>query len=573
MTVDPGCPCLPTVDTPSSPIVTSPWATYLDANPTEGRIVTASSNTVDSQNNLYVVGTYSSTTQEVTVVNALLNTPWQQIPSPIKLPATGSVQYAFLIKYNSDGVAQWATYFGTTDPVTNQDASFNSVEVDSSDNVIVTGSYTSTVTNTLQNASGTSQTPSSFTLPNTDSEVALLIKYNPSGIAQWATYFGITTGGSSARVRGASIAIDSSDSIYITGSYFYNITPSTTIKLKDASGNTQSDSPITFPSSGVTLLFLLKYQSNGTAVWATYFGNITGGLSNRAQGVSVTVDSVNNIYVTGTYASTSSFFLQNALTINPWQTDSPIEMPARSPEEVLVMKYSSSGVAQWATFFGGNSRDRAVSIRTDSLNNVYVTGGYRGTSSPNTVTLLSALFASPWQGSPSITLPPTAVNNEDLFLVKYNTNGIVQWGVNLKGTSVDTGASIAIDSLDTIYVSGVYTAVLSSIFVRTALPVFPYQQNSSITLPITNGTAICLLKYNSSGVPQSATYLGANATGAGRSIAIDSNNNIYLAGSYISTDTNDVYIQNPLTVLPWQEQSPITLPGLSTTTMCLIKYV
>jgi hypothetical protein len=93
------------------------------------------------------------------------------------------------IKYNSSGVQQWARRYNN--PVNNEDVS-NSVVVDNSGNVFVTGYFT---------AVGTGKD-------------YCTIKYNSSGVQQWVqSYNGPGDGEDIAN----SLAVDNSGNIYVTG--------------------------------------------------------------------------------------------------------------------------------------------------------------------------------------------------------------------------------------------------------------------------------------------------------------------------------------------------------------------
>ena len=94
-------------------------------------------------------------------------------------------------------------------------------------------------------------------------------KYNSSGTKQWTRQLG-----SNGTDDGWGVTVDSSDSIYVTGTTGGGL-----------DGNT---------SAGSYDIFLVKYNSSGTKQWTKQLGT-----SSFDQGFGVTVDSSNYIYVTG----------------------------------------------------------------------------------------------------------------------------------------------------------------------------------------------------------------------------------------------------------------------------------
>jgi hypothetical protein len=108
--------------------------------------------------------------------------------------------------------------------------------------------------------------------------------------------------------------------------------------------------------------------------------------------------------------------------------------------DAFIVKYNTSGVAQWATTIQGTSSRVGNGIATDSTG-VYVTGEY---GSASLVTLNNGK-----------TLPISV--GQDAFIVKYNTSGLAQWATTISGTGSDVGNAIATDSTG-VYVTGPYSS-------------------------------------------------------------------------------------------------------------------
>ena len=84
-----------------------------------------------------------------------------------------------------------------------------------------------------------------------------------------------------------------------------------------------------------------------------------------------------------------------------------ITLDTSGNNDAYIVKYNDSGYAQWATRISGSGNDFGMSITTDMLNNIYVTGYYT-----STLTIYNT------DGTFNRTLDnPT--NTQDVFIVKY----------------------------------------------------------------------------------------------------------------------------------------------------------
>ena len=150
------------------------------------------------------------------------------------------------------------------------------VTVDSSGNIYVTGNTSGGLdNNTNPSASGGTS--------HNDKWDFFLVKYNSSGTKQWTQQLGTSVNMISAK----GVAVDSSNNIYVTGTTGGGLDNNTHFGSND--------------------IFLVKYNSSGEKQWTQqlggfFIGTITVGISFTLimmVGHGVTVDSSNNIYVTG----------------------------------------------------------------------------------------------------------------------------------------------------------------------------------------------------------------------------------------------------------------------------------
>ena len=226
------------------------------------------------------------------------------------------------------------------------------------------------------------------------------------------------------------------------------------------------------------------------------------GLDTDAAGVAI--DSSDNIYITGTSQGTN-LFGKNATS--------------GTTDDIFVAKLNPSGVVQWVYTAGGTGRDRGRKIALDSSGNIYVTGYYWSTVD---------------FGGGNV----TSNGNWDAFLLKLDSSGTFQWVKSYGSNSGnDLGRDVAIDSNDNIYMLGTYRGTVDF---------------GAGDVAATDAD-IFLIKYNSSGVFQWVYTAGGTGFDDSRALALDSNDNPYITGSYSNTvnfgggnitaaNTNDLFI-------------------------------
>jgi hypothetical protein len=205
------------------------------------------------------------------------------------------------------------------------------------------------------------------------------------------------------------------------------------------------------------------------------------------------VDTLGNIIWTSTPISTTDTFSFSSITIdssnNVYMSGSKT---GSGNEQLLVSKWNSSGAFQWANLYELTSVGlKAGEIISDSSGNIYVSAGFNG-------------------GSPTSSTGFT-------FLLKLNSSGTILWSTGLAGSGTRGQArtqAIDLDSSGNVYVAG-----------------YAEDVGTGIELPI-------LLKYNSSGTQQWKRRFTYTAGSQQRftTLTIDSNDNIYVGGTFYSTN-------------------------------------
>ena len=277
-----------------------------------------------------------------------------------------------LVKYNSSGTKQWTRQLGSSE---NEYA--YGLNVDSSNNIYITGT-------TRGGLDGNN---------NSGGNDIFLVKYNSSGTKQWTEQLG-----TSASDDGRGVAVDSSNNIYVTGS---------------TSGGLDGNN-----NSGGNDIFLVKYNSSGTKQWTEQLGTSSEDVALR-----VTIDSSDNIYVTG-YTSGG---LDNNTNSGDW--------------DIFLLKYNSSGTKQWTQQLGSSGRESGEDLAVDNSSNIYVTGNallvkyYDNGTEQWTKQLGAYAYGVAVDNSSNIYVTGftsvgldgnTSAGGNDIFLMKFNSDGVKQ---------------------------------------------------------------------------------------------------------------------------------------------------
>jgi len=364
---------------------------------------------------------------------------------------------AVIVKYNNNGTPQWAKTIYSTISTASR---FDSVAIGSDGSIYAAGMIGSNTTYNLGN---------SVTVSSSGSCI-LLVKYDSNGNTQWAK--SLVAGNSSSF---KSVAVGSDGSVYAVG--YLN-----TLTTYDF-GNSITLTP-TFIGANA---FVVKYNSDGVPQWA----KIASGANNTSIFSSVGVGSDNSAYLAGFIQGTAPFNFGNGVTA--------LANNASFSKAILV-KYNSSGVAQWAKMgaSSGSSGFNSVAIGNDD--SIYCFGLPCGTIDfGNSVSLVSSTVGS--------------------LLVKYDSNGNAQWAKTSVSTQYNEFVSGVISG-NYIYVGGYNNRTVTHDFGNSVVATGGYNGNNTLIVKYDlNGNAIWA-RTTSSGTKNSRFS----------SIAVDSDEFVYGAG-------------------------------------------
>ena len=347
---------------------------------------------VDAAGNVYVTGFFNlSGTFAPGEGNQVILTPF-------------GVKDIFLAKYDTDGNFIWAKQAGST--FTDQ---AQAIAVDGLGNSYMTGRFADVATFGAGDANQTVLTVGNL------SEDAFIAKYNSNGLLQWAKQI---SGASSDQAFG--IAIDGAGNSYVTGGFSLTAT---------FGAGEANQTQLIAPVGGNTDIFVAKYNTSGLLQWAK-----RNGQGSHDRGFAIAADQAGNNYVTGFFQG-SVVFGQG----DPNQTT----LNADLVEDIFIAKYNTNGALQWAKRAGSSGSEFGQGIAVDVFGNSYVTG-YGG-------------FLTFGPGEANETIVGTA-GVEDIFIAKYDPNGLLLWAKSAGSGGTDKGLGIALDGLGNVLVTGQFVA-------------------------------------------------------------------------------------------------------------------
>ncbi len=172
-------------------------------------------------------------------------------------------------------------------------------------------------------------------------------------------------------------------------------------------------------------------------------------------------------------------------------------------------------VRVWGTYAGTQIFDNfgfdfGFSSSTDPTGNVFMAGSLEYSLGS---TLLSNIVSA---GAHQTTFQSTST----AFLMKFNENGIRQWGTFYGGNGEEAGSSCAADANGNVFLAGSSNSTNNNIATPGA-----HQTIKDISFDA------YLVKFNAAGVRQWGTYFGKEYGEQGRSVTVDNSGNVYMSGT------------------------------------------
>lgn len=314
---------------------------------------------------------------------------------------------AFVLKLDSDGNYLWSKRLGGGNTTNFDEGQY--ARIDNNENVIITGMIFG---NADLNGDGTID----GTLPETASGTygfydVFISKFDSTGNNIWMERIG----GSVYDLNSGAIA-DTSNNIMVCGTVMQNAD-------LDGDGVVAAGLPET-PSAAYdqTDIFLSFFDQAGSPQWAKRFGGKSTDI-----GRIILYDSAGNINMTGSITGDAD--LNGDETIGVGGESSS----GYGDYDIFISKYDSTGAYQWSKRMGGTGYDLGNAITLNGDDDLFITGHVYQNADLNGDGIIDA-------HSPE---DATAYGLDDIFLTKFNKEGLWLWSKRLGGAENDSGNGLA----------------------------------------------------------------------------------------------------------------------------------
>jgi hypothetical protein len=373
------------------------------------------------------------------------------------------------------------------------------------------------------------------------------IQWFSGGEAKLAT----RSGGATTQIY-STVAVDTNGNVY----QLLPLSNTNTITIYNYSGAPTGGGAVqtsvygTISATGQGNIILIKYNSDGAVQWATRLDRYQSG----DLPASIATDTAGNVYVSYANYNQSTVTLYNyssapvgggAVGLSTYGT-----LSSPSGLIMVLVKYNSSGSAQWATKVATNGLGmRFPAMNVDPNGNVY----FAAFTSDTTTTVSS--YASAPVGGGAIGVSTygtyTKIGTYDLVLVKYNTSGVAQWATalsNIDTATIDLVCQVAGNSAGDIYISS--SSNSSTVTIRSFTSVgggggaISTASWGTIATNSGSGRGAVLVKYNSAGTPVWATRMVPVASVVVRTIpymSMDASGNVYWVAGIVFAGTLTLY--------------------------------
>lgn len=277
---------------------------------------------------------------------------------------------------------------------------------------------------------------------------------------------------------GNALAVDESGNVFVTGYTWSDNFPTTAGSYSE-------------PFNGVKDAYVSKFSNDlSTLLVSTFIGG-----SSWENGLAITVESTGEVIVSGATGS-ANFPIAGAAYDNTYNGGS---------NDVFVCKFDNDlSTIIASTFIGGGDDDYGYDLTLDQAGNVFVTGRTESTDYPST-----GGFDATFNGG-----------FEDVFVTKLNNGLSALLASTYIGGSTDEGAdAIVTDDAGNVFISGF---TYSDDF-PTAGMAYDSTHNGS--------GDIFVAKFNNNlSVLSAATFIGGTNFEESHAIALDSSQNVFIAG-------------------------------------------
>lgn len=321
------------------------------------------------------------------------------------------------------------------------------------------------------------------TLTSVGPSSIFIAKYSTDGSLLWAKQTGV----SSPAEAWSEIAVDAFGAIYITNPFYDTMT------LGAGEPN-----ETTLTSAGIEDILIAKYTTEGMLLWAKQAGGVE-----RNRSTEIAIDGLGHSYVSG--------FLMGSATFGPGEANETV-LTAAGSSDIFVAKYGVDGSLVWVRQAGGVGFSSGRGIAVDLSGNSHVMGWFGD----------SATFGIGETNETTI-----SSESVDVFLAKYDTEGMLLWVTNSNGCTLVDGSRVALDTIGNSYVTGSFEGSAT----------FGSGEANETMLTAAGASDIFIAKYDVSGMLVWARRAGGSQYDMGYSLAVDASGNSHVTGSFAGTAT------------------------------------
>lgn len=296
----------------------------------------------------------------------------------------------FVAKYDPDGTLLWIRNAGGS--LADQGTG---IEIAPNGNIVVCGFFQGTATF------------GDFTMTSAGSSDLILLEYDTDGEVVWASQCG-----GPGEDQTGKLAILPGGDIAIGGKFQQTAT----------FGNTA------LTASGLSDIFIARFDGSGNAVWAKRSGSTIQFASDMAYDIDAAPNG--DIIVCGEIAGEAQF--------------GTINVPTNGGLDVFIARYNGEGDPMWVHHGGGPQQDHGYGVAVDAEGNAYLAGQ----ADDGSMTYFDGILLDPF-------------GNESVFLAKYDPSGQVQW---VRRYAPGTGTAVAVVEGGCLYFTGAASGILGQPF-------------------------------------------------------------------------------------------------------------
>ncbi|MBP7101848.1 MAG: hypothetical protein KBA86_01235, partial [Bacteroidales bacterium] len=235
----------------------------------------------------------------------------------------------------------------------------------------------------------------------TDPMDAYLLKLDKQGNYQW-----VKTLSGKGTNKGNSLALDSKNNIYFTGSF----------QDKASLGK------LSIQTDGGTGIYIAKVNNKGEEQWIKQITNTKNNAGNH-----IHINKKDNIYLTGYISSRTDF---------P-EIDTELTNVEENTPNLFIAVLDSDGKYQWVKSIKGNPACSGECILTDAFDNIYVSGYFTGSIESQDAKVETS-------------------GKEDGFIMMLNKEGDIYYTYPIGGITYDRSSKMAIHSDNSLVLLGAH---------------------------------------------------------------------------------------------------------------------